>query len=152
MMDENGIAYWQRVKQLAELCRQLRLHITWLWPAEVLRMGEQEGWQIVDVHPPGERRVSGIPPSTLSQDAFEAWTEANEPKRVLVYCVIGCHSGVYVPKLHKRGIRAADLWGGLLVWVQEGGTLVNPGGKETRRVHVHGIPWDVLPPGYETVG
>jgi sodium/bile acid cotransporter 7 len=144
------IDYAQRVRQLAGLCHQLRPHIAWLSPDEFLRADEQVRWQIVDVRPRTERHISIIP-GALSRDAFEAQREADMPGRVLVYCVIGCHSGAYVQALDKKGIRAYNLWGGILAWVLAGGVLVTPGGEETRRVHVHGIPWEVLPPGYEAV-
>jgi hypothetical protein len=48
-------------------------------------------------------------------------------------------------------MKAFNLHGGVLAWALNGGSFVTPEGEPTRRVHVYGEPWDVLPPEYEAV-
>ena len=50
------------------------------------------------------------------------------------------------------GVRAYNLAGGILAWVQAGGPVVDGRtGTPTRRVHVYGRKWNLLQPGWEGI-
>ena len=104
---------------------------------------------LVDVRPDEERRVAVIPGS-ISGEEFEARRDVSE-HIVVAYCTVGERSGRYAAKLRARGIDARNLWGGILGWVHEGGTLVDESGVETKRAHVYGERWNLLPPEWEGI-
>lgn len=106
---------------------------------------------IVDVREPKERAVSIIAGS-ITQDTFEANRE-QYPKdaTIVLHCTIGYRSGKYAEKLQRRGIEALNLKGSILSWVHAGQPVVTLEGEETRRVHVYGQKWNLLPKGYEAV-
>lgn len=110
----------------------------------------QEDVVIVDVREPEERAVSTIP-GAVAGDAFEHDLDTYRDKTIVVYCTIGYRSGRYVAKLKERGIDAYNLEGSILSWVHAGQPVVAPNGSETKRVHVYGSKWDLLPDGYEAV-
>jgi rhodanese-related sulfurtransferase len=146
LIDKTG--YIEEVQTLADVCYLIRPNLSWLSPSEYVRRSEEEEWCVVDVRSDRERAVSVVP-GALGREEFEAHIEEHRKKAVLVYCTAGCHSGAYVQKLRKQRIDAFNLWGGILAWVWDGRSLVTSAGEPIRRVYVRGIPWDVLPPGYE---
>lgn len=103
----------------------------------------------VDVRSPEEQAVSMIP-GAITQKEFERDAEQYRLRRVVTYCTIGYRSGLYAKDLRKEGWDAHNLRGSILAWVHDGGELVNGAGK-TRKVHVYGPKWDLLPAGYEAV-
>jgi rhodanese-related sulfurtransferase len=132
LIDKTG--YIEEVQTLADVCYLIRPNLSWLSPSEYVRRRE---------------RAVSVGPGALGREEFEAHIEEHRKKAVLVYCTAGCHSGAYVQKLRKQRIDAFNLWGGILAWVWDGRSLVTSAGEPIRRVYVRGIPWDVLPPGYE---
>ncbi len=119
--------------------------------AEVLkaRLG-MENIVVVDAREPEEREVSYIPGS-IGKDEFEARKATLRDREVVVQCTIGYRSGVYAQGLAADGFRVKNLAGSILAWAHEGGALVDAEGQPTKRVHVYGPTWDLLPDGYESV-
>lgn len=104
---------------------------------------------IVDVRTQNERAVSMIP-GAISREAFEASVSFRTNAEIIVYCTIGARSGKYASRLVDRGYDAYNLRGGVLAWAHSGGTFTNDQGV-TRRVHVYGKKWNLLPPSYRGV-
>lgn len=112
----------------------------------------------VDVREPRERDVSVIA-GAVTKEAFEKDRAKYKDRRVVVYCTIGYRSGVYVKKLAEQGVEAANLKGGILAWTHAGGGVqagAKPArgenqGAPTKRVHVYGRKWNLLPDGFESV-
>jgi sodium/bile acid cotransporter 7 len=103
---------------------------------------------LVDVRSPREREVSAIPGST-SHRSLNA-SDLRDPQAVIVaYCTIGARSGRFARRANRRGARVHNLEGSLLGWLHAGGTVVSPHGRQTRRVHVYGPTWNLLPEGYQ---
>lgn len=105
---------------------------------------------LVDVRSEDERKVSGIP-GAISKAAFEENEDAYADKTVVTYCTIGYRSGVYAETLRAKGLDARNLRGSILSWVHDGKVVVDPEGAETKRVHVYGPEWDLLPEGYTAI-
>jgi rhodanese-related sulfurtransferase len=142
--------YDERTGTLAAACYQIHPEGPWLSPREFLERSRGEQWTIVDVRTPPERGVSIIP-GAVSKEVFEAHLVEYAKTPILVYCTAGCRSGAYAEELRRRGLSAFNLRGGVLAWALNGGPFVNPSGDGTRRVHVNGERWNVLPPEYEAV-
>ena len=104
---------------------------------------------LVDVREERERRVSMIP-GAISAKQFEANPSEYRGRRIIAYCTIGYRSGMYAKKLRGQGWQVANLKGSILAWTHAGQEVVNESGP-TRRVHVWGRKWDLLPAGYEAV-
>jgi len=105
---------------------------------------------LVDARSEKERRVSAVP-QALSRSEAEKFLRKSENTVVVTYCTIGYRSARYARKLRDQGIEAYNLKGGILAWTHAGHTVVDPKGVVTRRVHVYGKTWDLLPEGYESV-
>lgn len=106
----------------------------------------------IDVRTPKEREISIIPGS-FSKEEFEKKLRT-EPaltrdRTLVAYCTIGYRSGLYVKELIKRGITAQNLQGGVLSWAEEHQQFVTLDGAPTRKVHVYGKKWNLLPETYE---
>jgi rhodanese-related sulfurtransferase len=147
---KSPVTYARRANALAATCRIARPELPWISPSEFLERSQEEPWTIVDVRTPEERSVSLIP-GAISTEEFEGHLDEHVGRSVLVYCTAGCRSGAYARELRQRGLKAFNLHGGVLAWALNEGSFVTPEGEPTRRVHVHGEPWDVLPPEYEAV-
>ena len=104
---------------------------------------------VVDVRTKGERQVSIIPHSIPKED-FERDETRYKNKKIIVYCTIGYRSGLYAAKLRKKGLDAYNLKGGVLAWASAGQLFTDQKGQ-TKRVHVYGTKWNLLPPDYEAV-
>jgi rhodanese-related sulfurtransferase len=111
----------------------------------------------VDVRPNSERLVSRIPGSLSLQEFREgSISSANQAKTFVFYCTIGYRSSQVAQRLKdgslKDGsLKVVNLRGGLIGWVHSGGLVVGANGKETKKFHVYGDKWNVLPPGYSPV-
>lgn len=105
---------------------------------------------LVDCREDVERAVSMVP-GAISKADFEANAAAYREHLVVTYCTIGYRSGVYAADLIGRDFDAINLKGGVLAWAHANQPFIAPGGDETRRVHVYGAQWDLLPDGYESV-
>ena len=112
------------------------------WPASE--------YLLLDVRKTGERAVSTIS-NVISVEDFEREREPSAGRKLVVYCTIGFRSGRYAGKLRAEGWNAANLRGGILAWAHARGELEDPQGLKTRRVHVYGKPWNLLPDSYEAV-
>jgi len=116
---------------------------------ELISMKKERDVVLVDGRKRKEQAVSMIP-GAISSREFERNIEHYRDKIIVVYCTIGSRSGHYTAGLIKKGFTAYNLKGSILAWTHAGGELVN-GEKETRRVHVYGRRWDLVPEGYEAV-
>ena len=105
---------------------------------------------LVDVREDKERAISTIPGS-ISKADFEELGDDLIDVPVVVHCTIGYRSARYVESLKDRGVHAYNLKGSILSWVHAGQHVVDPEGNETKRVHVYGKRWDLLPEGYEAL-
>ena len=105
---------------------------------------------LVDVREKREREISMIP-SAITKEAFEKDIDRYRNSKVVNYCTIGYRSGEYTDDLRKAGINAFNLKGSILSWVHEGGSLIDPKGSPTKRVHVYGKTWNLLPSGFTPV-
>ncbi|GMV90880.1 MAG: hypothetical protein AMXMBFR82_06580 [Candidatus Hydrogenedentota bacterium] len=105
---------------------------------------------LVDVRTEDEREISGIP-DAISKAKFEQYEDAYADKTIVTYCTIGYRSGIYAETLREKGLDARNLRGSILSWVHEGRPVVDPEGAETRRVHIYGPEWNLLPEGYTAV-
>jgi len=103
----------------------------------------------VDVREPEEQRVSMLPGAITEQELLKNIQKYKD--RILIgYCTISYRSGKLAQKLRDRGIVMLNLRGGMLAWVHAGGRVYDANG-ETRRIHVYGRKWNLIPEGYEAV-
>lgn len=105
---------------------------------------------LLDVRPESERAVSIIP-GAVSLQQFEQLDPDALPEYVVTYCTAGYRSGVEARKLRKSGVESLNLRGGLLAWCEAEQPLVTPENVPTRRVHVYGKAWNLVPDSYEAV-
>ena len=103
----------------------------------------------VDVRSAHEREISGISGAISIAELPTALKAGKRP--VVVYCTVGYRSGLAVLALKKQGIAARNLRGGILAWLAAGGQIVDASGKQTRKVHVYGKSWAVVPDVFEAV-
>ncbi|MGE4233087.1 MAG: rhodanese-like domain-containing protein [Bacteriovoracia bacterium] len=101
----------------------------------------------VDVRSPAEQKVSMIP-GAVTQADFERNGKNYKQFKVIAYCTIGYRSGLFAAKLKKRGYDVYNLKGGILAWVNGNHQIRDEAGT-TRRVHVYGAKWNLLPDSYE---
>jgi sodium/bile acid cotransporter 7 len=120
-----------------------------LSPDEFRALREEKDVVLVDTREPEETGVSMLP-GALTKEQFEQNMDAYRDRTVVTYCTIGYRSGLYAKRLKEKGLRARNLKGSILAWVHAGGKVVDEKG-ETRRVHVYGPKWNLLPDGYEPV-
>lgn len=115
---------------------------------------QQQGDAIfVDVRGDDEQKISKIK-GALTQDEFEALkTSQLTGKKVIAYCTIGYRSGKFIESLKekKQNIEAYNLRGSLLLWVHHGFPIYDSQDHQTKKVHVYGRKWNVLPPDYEGI-
>ena len=118
--------------------------------AEFLAKNESEFVVLIDCREPAEFGISQIP-GAMTRAAFEANSEAYRHQTIITYCTIGYRSGEYARGLQAKGFNTLNLIGGVLMWAHEGRLFESPEGGSTKRVHVYGEQWDLLPPEYESV-
>jgi len=104
---------------------------------------------VVDVRTPQEREVSMIA-NAITKDEYESSREAYSDMLVIPYCTIGPRSGMYAKKLMERGIAVKNMRGAALGWAHEG-LAFEQRGTPTKKVHVFGDAWSLLPEGYSAV-
>jgi rhodanese-related sulfurtransferase len=109
----------------------------------------KERFVLVDVRSHGERLVSKIPRS-LSWDEFRSGVQTKDftNKTVVFYCTIGYRSSVLAQRLADDRFQSANLRGGLLRWIHEGGAITDRFNQATKTVHVYGSKWNILPQGF----
>ena len=118
-------------------------------PEKAMRLARAGKAVLVDVRTKEEQKVSMLP-EAIRDTRFLEDSSKYEEKTVIGYCTISYRSGILAEKLADRGISMLNLRGGILAWVHEGGKVYHQG-ETTKRVHVYGTKWNLLPPGYEAV-
>ena len=104
----------------------------------------------IDVREPVERAVSTLP-GAVTAKPYLADPGRFAGKKAVAYCTIGYRSGVWVAEEAKKGLPVANMAGGLLGWLQAGGTLVDAKGEPTKTVHVYGRTWNLAPKAFTAV-
>jgi len=117
---------------------------------EYLNRRGKENLVLVDGRTSEERRVSMVP-GAVSLNSYESRFDEYSGRDVVVYCTIGYRSAGIARELSRRGVRSYNLKGGVLSWAHANRTFIDGDGEGTRRVHVHGSRWNLLPKGYEAV-
>jgi rhodanese-related sulfurtransferase len=118
-------------------------------PQSVLALVGSSKIILVDVRSKKEQSVSMLP-GAITRKQCELRRGTLDDQTIVTYCTIGYRSGLYARQLRKQGLNAQNLKGGILGWVHAGGRVVHAG-EVTKRIHVYGKKWDLLPAGYESV-
>jgi sodium/bile acid cotransporter 7 len=105
---------------------------------------------VVDVRDANERAVSTIP-GAITVEEYERDHSDGRDVSVVTYCTIGYRSGLFADQLRQRGVTVLNLNGGILAWSHADGRLVTPAGEPTKRVHVYGRRWNLLPTDFVAV-
>lgn len=105
---------------------------------------------LVDVRDDHERAISTIP-GAISIYQFKKKKDYYRNRKVIVYCTIGYRSSVFARTLMKADFVAYNLKGSAIAWAHAGELFQTPQGEKTRRLHVYGKPWDLLPNGYQAI-
>ena len=88
--------------------------------------------------------------NAITKDEYESNREAYSDVLVIPYCTIGSRSGKYAKKLMERGIAVKNMRGAALGWAHTG-LAFEQRGTPTKKVHVFGDAWSLLPEGYSAV-
>ena len=116
---------------------------------ELIAMRQRDRALLVDSRESRERQVSMIPGAISLVDLTrDAHGYVGRP--IVFYCTTGYRSGMMAAEYRKNGLDAYNLKGGILSWAHAGQEVVD-GQGETRKVHVYGSEWNLLPCGYEAV-
>ncbi len=105
---------------------------------------------LVDVRPENERKIATLP-QAISLQEFTTNPARYVGRKVVSFCTIGYRSALQTAQFRELGFDAWNLRGSLLLWVHSGAEVVDASGQATRRVHVYGKKWDLLPDGYEAI-
>jgi rhodanese-related sulfurtransferase len=116
---------------------------------EAERLRREKNALFVDVRSEEEQAVSMLP-GAITDAEFREKPERYTDRPLIGYCTISYRSGVLAKDLREEGIEMMNLRGGVLAWVHAGNEVYLEG-KPTRRVHVYGEEWNLLPAGYEAV-
>ncbi|MBU1044531.1 MAG: rhodanese-like domain-containing protein [Candidatus Omnitrophica bacterium] len=103
----------------------------------------------VDIRDKAEQDVSMLP-GAITQQQFESHQEQYKNKTIIAYCTIGNRSGRYIKNLNLPDLEVYNLIGGILAWAWANNELVDSNGL-TKRVHVYGPKWNLLPDDYLSV-
>ncbi len=139
----------QRIEDLYAEYRKLFPDVPEMTVSQLLVAQKTGKVVLVDVREPAEQEVSMIP-GAIPGRQFEEEGKLHETKQIVVYCTIGYRSGLYAKKLDKQDRHVFNLKGGILAWAHAGKAVVDLKGP-TKRVHVYGRAWNLLPRGYEAV-
>ena len=118
-------------------------------PALIERM-EKENVLLIDVREESEQRVSTIP-GAITFSTFEKEKQHYKDRVIVTYCTIGLRSGLCAEELQEEGSDVYNLRGSILAWAHAGQPVVDAEGLETKRVHVYGEKWNLLPEEYTPV-
>lgn len=109
---------------------------------------------LVDVRSEEEIKVSKIR-GAVTRKYFESQLSAQpdfyKDYKVVAYCTIGQRSSQYATQLKKKGLDAYNLKESILGWAHRKLPLITPSGEETKKVHVYGEAWNLLPEGYQGI-
>jgi hypothetical protein len=89
-------------------------------------------------------------PAAITMDTLLANPDAYQHQTIVSYCTISKRSGMFAKEMDRKGIFVANLKGGKLAWLLEGGKVYDEKGIEVRRTHVYDDEWNLAPAGYET--
>ncbi len=117
---------------------------------KISRHDIKKDYIIVDVREDFEQEVSVIP-GAISKKEFEKNISKYKNKKIIPYCTIGYRSAKYTEELISKKINAKNMRGSILLWMHEGGKLVDTNGKSTENVHVYGEKWDLAPKKYKSL-
>lgn len=137
-----------RVQEMWEEVQRATPDVPSVTPEELL--SSDEDVVFVDDRTPEERAVSTIP-GAITPEELESHAQQYRGREIVTYCTIGYRSAYYTEELRKQGWSARNLAGSILAWTHAGGTLVDPEGRPTHRVHVYGKAWNLAPRDYEAV-
>jgi rhodanese-related sulfurtransferase len=119
--------------------------------AEAMSLADSLAFVILDVREPKEREVS-ILAGSVDRKTYDEHRQEWKGRPVLVYCTIGYRSGLATKKLREEGVEAYNIIGGMLGWAHAGGEVLDGKTLEpTRRIHIYGSRWNLLPPGWQGV-
>ena len=104
----------------------------------------------IDVREPKEIAVSAIP-GAITQSQFESNPSLYQGKALVAYCTIGYRSSKFAQRWRQRGVTIDNLRGGVLLWADAGGEMVDERRHPTQQIHVYGSSWDLLPNSYHSV-
>jgi len=101
----------------------------------------------VDVRENEERKISKIPSSiSLTEFLKDSEKYFSSNKAIVFYCTIGYRSSVAAQQF--KGKNVANLRGSLISWAWNGKELVDSKNNKTKKIHVYGRKWDLLPEAY----
>ncbi|MEN1786420.1 MAG: rhodanese-like domain-containing protein [Bacteroidota bacterium] len=110
-------------------------------PEEALLIDTREKTEFNVSHLEGAHWV-GYQSFDLSQ-FLKTYPDLNTP--IIAYCSIGVRSEKIGIKLLKAGYtNVKNLYGGIFEWKNEGGTVVDPQGQPTEKVHAYNRFWGQL--------
>lgn len=139
-----------KLRALMEVNRKAFPKVTEITAEALQAKLNNESVVLVDVRPEAERSISVIP-GAISAAEFEENPSKYQGSVVACYCTVGYRSGAYAEKWRKQGTPILNFNGSILAWCQAGGKLQTPTGQPTRRVHVYGRKWNLVPEAYEPV-
>ena len=138
-----------RIEQLSEGYSSNFPQVAQITTEQLLAEQMKGNLLIVDVRESAEQQVSMIP-EAITSSQFEQEAQRYKNTAIVTYCTVGYRSGIYAKDLQAKGYSVYSLKGGILSWVHAGQTVADSAGP-TRRVHVCGPKWNLLPRGYEAV-
>jgi sodium/bile acid cotransporter 7 len=121
-----------------------------LSPQQAMALLKQGRLVFVDTRKPEEMKVSMLP-GAITQKKYLVEPGRYKDRAVAVYCTISYRSGVFAREMEKKGYTVYNLKRGILAWALEGGSVYDPQGRKTRRIHVFAERWNYAPEGYQTV-
>ncbi len=105
---------------------------------------------IIDIRETNERNVSMIEGAITLEEYKVNFGQYREITGIL-YCTIGYRSGLKTLELISQGYNnVVNLSGSVLSWAHAGYSFVDQNGP-TKKVHVYGPTWDLLPSGYVAI-
>lgn len=103
---------------------------------------------LVDVRSEEERTVSIIP-GAISKEEFLKNLDKYKGHKIVSYCTIGYRSSTFSKEMSKKNIKVFNLKESALGWAHRKKDFVTKDGKKTKKVHVYGEAWDLLPSDYQ---
>lgn len=117
--------------------------VEWVSVPDAARWLERGQAILFDVRAEAEYRVSRIPGAIRVDPGGKLPEIRPSDRKVVVYCSVGWRSGDLAARLHRQGVTAYNLTGGIFEWANRGRPLVNDAGP-TRWVHPYDWTWGRL--------
>eukprot|EP00511_Aplanochytrium_stocchinoi_P003919 CAMPEP_0204830440 /NCGR_PEP_ID=MMETSP1346-20131115/8608_1 /ASSEMBLY_ACC=CAM_ASM_000771 /TAXON_ID=215587 /ORGANISM="Aplanochytrium stocchinoi, Strain GSBS06" /LENGTH=159 /DNA_ID=CAMNT_0051960685 /DNA_START=146 /DNA_END=625 /DNA_ORIENTATION=+ len=120
---------------------------------------DEEKVTLVDCRKPEEIEVSRIPGAITESEldkllADDSKDIGSQETKYVFYCTIGYRSGLAAKKFVKNGYCASERAfnsKGVLLWLHDGGELIDKEDNPVNKVHCYGKAWELAPKGVETV-